>query len=58
MARRALVGSTLRHVLRRATVPVLVVPVVAGAHTWPKEDLVDQLGSRALSDSAGGRVAA
>jgi nucleotide-binding universal stress UspA family protein len=32
---RVLVGSTLRRVLRRATVPVLVVPVVAGAHTWP-----------------------
>jgi len=30
----ALSGSTLRAVLRRATVPVLVVPVVGGAHEW------------------------
>jgi nucleotide-binding universal stress UspA family protein len=27
-------GSTLRAVLRRATVPVLVVPVVGGGHEW------------------------
>jgi hypothetical protein len=35
-----------------------VVPVVAGAYIWPNEHLVDQLGSRGWSDSAGGRVAA
>ena len=29
-----LFGSTLRRVVRRATVPVLVLPVVAGAHEW------------------------
>jgi nucleotide-binding universal stress UspA family protein len=29
-----LFGSTLRGVLRRATMPVLVLPVVAGAHEW------------------------
>jgi nucleotide-binding universal stress UspA family protein len=29
-------GSTLRAVLRRATVPVLVVPVVAGGQSWPE----------------------
>ena len=55
---RVLFGSTVRRVLRRATVPVLVVPVVAGAHTWPNEHLVDQLGSRGWSDSVGGPVAA
>jgi nucleotide-binding universal stress UspA family protein len=55
---RMLFGSTLRRVLRRATVPVLVVPVVAGAHTWPNEHLVDQLDGRAWSDSGGGRIAA
>ena len=55
---RMLFGSTLRRVLRRSTVPVLVVPVVAGAHAWPNEHLVDQLGSRARTDSAGGRIAA
>lgn len=32
-----LFGSTLRHVLRRATVPVLVLPVLAGAHKWSGE---------------------
>jgi nucleotide-binding universal stress UspA family protein len=48
-----LFGSTLGRVLRRTTVPVLVVPVVAGAHTWPNEHLVDQLGSWVWTDSAG-----
>jgi len=27
-------GSTLRNVLRRATIPVLVLPVPAGAYEW------------------------
>jgi nucleotide-binding universal stress UspA family protein len=54
----ALLRSTLRRVLRRARVPVLVVPVVAGAHTWPNEHLADELGSQVLSDSAGARIAA
>ena len=31
---RAVFGSTLRGVLRRATTPVLVLPVVAGGHEW------------------------
>ena len=30
----ALFGSTLRGVVRRATIPVLVLPIVAGAHEW------------------------
>ena len=30
-----LFGSTLRNVLRRANIPVLVLPVRAGAHKWP-----------------------
>jgi nucleotide-binding universal stress UspA family protein len=55
---RVLLRSTLRRVLRRARVPVLVVPVVAGAHPWPNEHLVDPLGSRVPSDSAGERIAA
>jgi nucleotide-binding universal stress UspA family protein len=55
---RVLLRSTLGRVLRRARVPVLVVPVVAGAHTWPNEHLVDQPGSRVFPDAAGGRVAA
>jgi nucleotide-binding universal stress UspA family protein len=29
-----LFGSTLRRLVRRATSPVLVLPVVAGAHEW------------------------
>jgi nucleotide-binding universal stress UspA family protein len=33
----AVSGSTLRGVLRRAKTPVLVVPVVAGAHEWIEE---------------------
>jgi hypothetical protein len=30
-------GSTLREVLRHATAPVLVVPVVAGDYEWVDE---------------------
>jgi hypothetical protein len=30
-------GSTLRGVLRRARTPVLVLPVIAGAHEWIDE---------------------
>jgi nucleotide-binding universal stress UspA family protein len=41
----AVSGSTLRRVLRRARTPVLVVPVIAGAHEWidaiSQEDMVD-----------------
>lgn len=29
-------GSTLRAVLRRVTIPVLVVPVIAGRQSWPE----------------------
>ena len=50
---RVLFGSTLRRVLRRATVPVLVVPVIAGAQTWPNRHLIDHPGSRAWTDAAG-----
>jgi nucleotide-binding universal stress UspA family protein len=55
---RVLFGSTLRHVLRRATVPVLVVPVVAGAHTWSNEAVVEQISSRGCTESTVDRVAA
>jgi nucleotide-binding universal stress UspA family protein len=55
---RVLSGSTLRRVLRRASVPVLVVPVVAGAHTWPNDHLADQLGGHASIESASRRLAA
>jgi nucleotide-binding universal stress UspA family protein len=34
---RVLFGSTLRRVLRRATVPVLVIPVIGGAQAWLNE---------------------
>lgn len=36
-------GSTLRALLRRATVPVLVVPVVGGAHEWIDEGQDDTI---------------
>jgi nucleotide-binding universal stress UspA family protein len=55
---RVLSGSTLRRVLRRASVPVLVVPVVAGAHTWPTEHLADQLDSQISTEFTGRRIAA
>jgi nucleotide-binding universal stress UspA family protein len=53
---RLLRRSTLRRVLRRARVPVLVVPVVAGAHIWPND--LDQLGRGGSADSADRRLAA
>lgn len=40
---RLMFGSTLRRLLRRATVPVLVIPVVAGAHAWPDEQRSDSI---------------
>ena len=55
---RVLFGSTLRRVLRRATVPVLIIPVVAGAHTWPNERTVDEVSGRGWTESALERVAA
>jgi nucleotide-binding universal stress UspA family protein len=55
---RVVFGSTLRRVLRRATVPVLVVPVVAGAQTLPDEPVVVDVSSHVGSDSAARRVAA
>ena len=54
---RQMFGSTLRRVLRRATMPVLVVPVIAGAQTWP-EPVIEPIHSRVWTDSAVGRVAA
>ena len=55
---RLVFGSTLRRVLSRATVPVLVVPVVAGAHAWPDEPVVEQISSRVWAESAVDGVAA
>ena len=55
---RLLFGSTLRRVVRRATVPVLAIPVVAGAHPWPDEPVVKEISSRVLTQSAVDRVAA
>jgi hypothetical protein len=54
---RVMVRSSLRGVLRRARVPVLVVPVVAGAYEWPIEPLVAGAGSR-IRTNAVGRLAA
>ena len=55
---RLLLGSTARRVLRRATVPVLVVPVVAGAHAWPDTLNIEQISSRVRTEPAVDRVAA
>jgi nucleotide-binding universal stress UspA family protein len=51
-----LLGSTALRVLRKSDRALLVIP--SAAHTWRNEHLVDQLGSRVWSDSAGRRVAA
>jgi nucleotide-binding universal stress UspA family protein len=50
-------GSTLRRLLRRVTVPVLVVPVVAGDNPWPDEAGLGEVSSRMRTDSVE-RVAA
>lgn len=51
---RLVFGSTLRRVLRRARIPVLVVPVTAGAHPWP----IEEIGSRGWTAAAVDRAAA
>jgi nucleotide-binding universal stress UspA family protein len=51
---RMLFGSTLRRLLRRTAVPVLVVPAVAGAHAWHEADM----GSGVRSAPAVGGAAA
>jgi nucleotide-binding universal stress UspA family protein len=53
---RVLLGSTLRRVLRRATVPVLAIPVVAGAHPWPDAHGIGQI--RSAAEMAVDRLAA
>jgi nucleotide-binding universal stress UspA family protein len=55
---RVVFGSTLRRVLRRATTPVLVIPVVAGAHVWLNDHDLDQFNSSEWAESAADRVAA
>ena len=55
---RLLVGSTLGRVLLRANAPVLVVPVVAGAHPWPIEHLAGPPDSALFADPVVERAAA
>ncbi len=55
---RALLGSTLRRVLRRAHVPVLAIPVVAGAHAWLDEYGVDRMSRDRWAEAAIDRVSA
>jgi nucleotide-binding universal stress UspA family protein len=38
-----LFGSTLQRVLRRAKIPLLILPVLAGAHKWLQEKDVIEL---------------
>jgi nucleotide-binding universal stress UspA family protein len=55
---RVMFGSTLRRVLRRATVPVLAVPVVAGKYTWPDDVGADRVSRSICAEPAADRVAA
>ncbi len=55
---RVVFGSVLRRVLRRATVPVLVVPVVAGRAAWPEDRRDDQVHRGVWAESRAERVAA
>lgn len=52
-----LFGSTLRRVLRRARAPVLVVPVVAGAHEWIDEVTDDAHRNRSTVDALARQIA-
>lgn len=54
---QAVSGSTLRTVLRRATVPVLVVPVVGGAHEWIDEVQEDSVRILRTADGMARRTA-
>ena len=54
---RAAFGSTLRAVLRRARVPVLVVPVIAGAHDWIDVNWNGAFNSGASAEGIARRVA-
>ena len=54
---RAAFGSTLRAVLRRARVPVLVVPVIAGAHDWMDVNWEGAFNSGSNADAMVRRVA-
>jgi nucleotide-binding universal stress UspA family protein len=55
---RALFGSTLGGVLRRAQVPVLVVPVVGGAEEWSDEAVGREMMAGVPSQSTTPRIAA
>jgi nucleotide-binding universal stress UspA family protein len=48
----AVSGSTLRRVLRRAKTPVLVVPVISGAHQWIDEVEDDVLETPSTGEAA------
>jgi nucleotide-binding universal stress UspA family protein len=55
---RALFGSTLSGVLRRAEVPVLVIPVVGGAEEWSEEGVGQDVMAGVPSQSKTVRIAA
>ena len=54
----AVSGSTLRRVLRRAKMPVLVLPVIAGAHEWfDQMTEEDAFGTSSTADATARRAA-
>jgi nucleotide-binding universal stress UspA family protein len=54
----AVSGSTLRGVLRRAKTPVLVLPVIAGAHEWIDEVTEEEaFSTRSTADAMARRAA-
>ena len=55
---RSLFGSTLAGVLRRAEVPVLVIPVVGGAEEWSEDTVGEDVLAGVPSQSWTARIAA
>jgi nucleotide-binding universal stress UspA family protein len=54
---KAVSGSTLRGVLRRAKTPVLVLPVIAGAHEWIDVNEEDAFSVPSTTDATARRAA-
>lgn len=55
---RAIFGSTLSSVLRRAEVPVLVIPVVGGEEEWSESTVMEDVMEGVLSGFTTARIAA
>jgi nucleotide-binding universal stress UspA family protein len=55
---RSALGSTLARVLRRARIPVLVIPVIGGEQEWSETTVVEDVKGRNASPVTTARIAA